>query len=242
MITIPTQFNLNNFSINTFSIFFLIATLILFFVVWKEGREDGFDTEKLFDMFLVSMFFGVLLSRVLFAFNYALSAEEFFSHIYKFWVPGFSAVGALIGFTAPVFIFSKIWNWSIYRLLDIFSLGASLSLAIISLSFITMDLRFELLFAFAAWVLLFVLLSKLRNIKIPSGYSFSIFLIASTALKIIFFRDIGNLNFVVALVTLSLVVFIFRWRLSNYGGSFISRIRARVEDEIARQKERIRKS
>ena len=187
MISIPQQFNINGFTISTFGIFSLIAAILLFFVVWKEGREDGFDSEKLFDMFLISSFFGLLLSRVFFNFNHALSSEEFFSHIYKFWIPGFNPLGALIGFLGPVFIFSKLWNWSIYRLLDIFSLGTSISLSIVSLSYITLSLKYELLFAFSAWIMLFVLLTKVRNTKVKSGYSFSIFLVVSAIIKHFFF-------------------------------------------------------
>lgn len=242
MQSIPINLGSYNFSISIFGILLFIGLLLVFFVVWKEGREDGFDSEKLFDMFITSLFFAVVLSRVFYAFNHALSAEEFYGHIYKFWLPGFNILGGVIGFLIPVFILAKIWNWSLYRLLDVFSLGSLLGLSVVSLSYIALELRFELLFAFSAWILLFVLLSKLRNKHIDSGYTFSIFLITGAVLKHIFFKDVGNLNFTVALVTLSLVVFIFRWRLSSYDGAHIRKIIKRVKKQVAKQKRRIRKS
>lgn len=242
MESIPLSLSIYSFTISTFGIFLFISLALMFFVVWKEGVEDGFDSEKMFDMFITSLFFGIVLSRVFYAFNHALSSQEFFGHIYKFWVPGFNLLGGVIGFLVPVFVFSRIWNWSIYRLLDIFSLGSSLSLSIVALSYIAVELRFELLFAFAAWVLLFVLLTKLRNTRVSSGYTFSIFLVISSILKFIFFKEDGDLNFIVALVTLSLVVFIFRWRLTSYGGTHIRNIIERVKDQIIKQKRRITKS
>lgn len=231
-----------NFSINIFGIFLFFALTLMFFVVWKEGRDDGFDTEKLFDLFLTGLVFGLVISRVFYAFNHALSSEEFFNHIYKVWIPGYNLLGGLLGFLAPVFIFSKLWNWSIFRLLDVFTLGSAVSLCVITLGYIAMQARFELFIALGIWLFLFTLLSKIRNSHIKSGYSFSIFLIVSAILKTVFFKNSNNLNFITALATLSLLVFIFRWRLANYDKKFITGVIKKINSEITRQKERIGKS
>lgn len=239
MITFPSQIQILNFSFNTFGIFVLLGFLLLAYVVWKEGKADGFGEEKLFDLLLVSLVSSILISRTIFAFYTSRDSGEFFGHIFKVWVPGFNPLGALVGFLVPVYTLCRSWKWSLYRILDIFALGASLSLSVIVLAYVGFQARFEFLFAFAFLVILFALLTKLRTQKIKSGYTFSLSVLSISTLDMVFFRENSNLIFYFLLVTLALVVFLFRWRLSNETSGFVTGIIGKIKTRISKQKKSI---
>ncbi len=235
MTAIPSQITISNFTIQTFGIFVLLGFLILAFVIWSEGKKDGFSEEKLFDLLLLTVFSAILFSRVFYAVSKVTTFSDLISKIYHIWEPGYDVTGALVGAIVPVFVLCKLWKWSVYRIADIFSLGVSLSFGVVLLGYVGLQNRFEFLFGFAAWVMLFALLSKFRSSKIKSGYVFSIFLAITTILGFVFFRDRQYLIFYSLLVTLSTVVFLFRWRLANYDGKFFKRIIARTKDEARKQ-------
>ena len=237
--TFPSQIQILNLSLNTFGIFVLLGFLLLAYVVWKEGKRDGFTEEKLFDLLLLSLTFAILLSRAIFAFYTSRNSGEFFGHILKIWTPGFNPYGALVGFIVPIYILCKSWKWSLYRILDIFSLGASLALSVILLAFVGFQSRFEFLFAFAFLIILFVLLSKLRIEKIKSGYTFCLFLLGFSGLGFVFFRQKNDLIFYSVLVTLASVVFLFRWRLENETSGLVGTAVRAVKARISKQKKSV---
>jgi len=215
MLSLPSQLNFFNITINTFGIFIFLGFLFLAFIVWKEGKKDGFDEERLFDILLTASFLSVLFSRVFYAFGNSITASAFFNQVIKIWTVGFDPLGALIGFLLPVLIFSKLWKWSFYRIADIFSMGFALAFSIVTLGFVGLQANFNFLFAFACWIFVFALLSKIRGNKFRSGYGFCLFLLLNAGLGWYFFGAGEYLIFYVSLVTLGFIVFLFRWRIAN---------------------------
>ncbi len=189
MYSVPSTIIIYGIEIHTFGLFLLMGLLLMAFVVWSEGKKDGFSEERLFDLMLVSLVSSVLFSRIGFAFNHVVSFKDFITHVYKIWTPGFSYLGGLIGFIIPMLILPRIWKWSVYRLLDIFALAFSLAFSVIVLAAVGMQSKFEYLFAFASWILLFAVLSKLRSIKVKSGVVFSLFLLLNAVLAKLFFKE-----------------------------------------------------
>ena len=232
---LPSQILAQNFTINTFGIFVLLGFLMFAFVVWSEGKKDGFSEERLFDLLLLSVFSAIFFSRLFYAFTTATTFEALVNTTYKVWQPGYNLTGALVGSLIPIYVLCRLWKWSFYRIIDIFSLGVSLGLAMALLGYVGLQGKFEFLFAFAGWVFLFAMLSSFRNPKFKSGYVFSIFLAITAILGFAFFRDRQHLIFYGLLVTLSFVVFLFRWRLANYGDTFIERIIGRIKSKTRRQ-------
>lgn len=197
-------------SIYTFGLFLLLGFVISAFVVWQEGRKDGFDEEKLFDLLLLSSFSSLLTSKLFFAVVNNMPVGEVFRYVIQFWRQGYDIVGGFIGFLIPIIIFTKIWGWSIYRIFDIFSLAASLGFSIVLLAYVGLQSNFVYLFAFAGWIFLYALLSRVRNSKLKSGYASAVFLVSSILLGIIFFREDRHLIFYLLLATLSVLIFLFR--------------------------------
>ena len=241
MTATPQLISIGNFNFHTYGVFILFAFLLFVFGVWSEGKKDGFDEERLFDLVIFSFILSIFLSRFVFGLHNSLSFKDLLGQIYRVWEPGYSLNAAIVGFLVPVVYLCGRWKWSIYRILDVLALACSLALAVIFLSYVGLQGKFEFLFGFAAWIFLFTLLSKFRNSKIKSGFGFSIFLAIAGLLFLIFFRNLENLIFYLLLVTLSTVVFLFRWRTTNYESKFIRRIVKRFKTTAFRQKRNSRK-
>ena len=154
MTNLPAQINLYNLTFNTFGLFMLFGFILLAYVFWKEGKGDGFDEERLFDLLLISLISSLFFSRLFFAISAKISFLLVPTHIAKFWTPGHNMLGAFAGLILAIYILCKIWNWSVYRILDIFALGLSLGLSVILLGYVGLQAKFEFLFAFAAFIFL----------------------------------------------------------------------------------------
>ncbi|MFA6981417.1 MAG: prolipoprotein diacylglyceryl transferase family protein [Patescibacteria group bacterium] len=205
----PTFFVFSGYKIHTIGIFLTLAFFMSLFVLWQEGRKDGFGEEKLFDLFVVSLFSSLVFSRVFYAFDNRLGFYGTYYNVIRFWTPGFSSLGALIGFITPVVILSRKWKWSLFRILDIFSLSFLLGLSLISLSLIAYYKQFAFLFLFSGYLFAFAGLSFLRR-KSISGLVFPIFALTNIIIGMLVFPGRVSLIFYACLFTISLLNFLIR--------------------------------
>ncbi len=79
MTALPAQITIQNFTIHTFGIFVLLAFLIFTFIIWTEGKKDGFDEERLFDLILITIVCTILFSRLIGFWGTTTSASEYFT-------------------------------------------------------------------------------------------------------------------------------------------------------------------
>jgi len=207
---IPQHFIIYGVNIYSLGIFIAIGILIAAFVIWQECKKDGFDEEKSFDLLLLSLFFSIVTSR----FVYSILHNDFKDLLY-FWKGGMDPYSAVISFLASIYLLSKLWKWSVFRVLDIFSLAATMCFSIIALGFVGITRDYRFLFAFAGWIFMYAIFSKMRNMILKSGMVFSIFSALTAGIGIAFFNKYLDLKFYVLLVTLSLVVLCLKIRKSG---------------------------
>src|SRR3989344_3575854 len=94
-------------------------------------------------------------------------------------------------------------------------LASTLCFSIIALGFVGITRDYRFLFAFAGWIFMYAIFSKIRNMILKSGMVFSIFLALTAGAGILFFNKYFDLKFYVLLVTLSLVVLSLKIRKSG---------------------------
>lgn len=66
----PTLFRLGQFELKTWVVFAVLALLTSSFVLWKKVREEHYDVDEVFDGFLLSLFIGVVVSRLSFVISH----------------------------------------------------------------------------------------------------------------------------------------------------------------------------
>lgn len=166
-------------------VFIAISYMVFGFIAWKEGKNDGFDEEKMFDLVLISFVFSVI--------TYFFSRRFSFLTVYLF----------SIVWIIPVYFCTYRWKWSSFRVLDIFSIAGFFMISFLSggIYFHLINNRFYLLVSFIYFIF-FVYFAISRSKRIRSGYIFSIFLFVNSVTFYVLKKD---LPFSAFLLTLSLV-------------------------------------
>lgn len=198
--------------IPVFLLFIFVSIAVSWFVLWNESRKDGFDEERVYDLFFISLLSSFISSRLFYALE---MISRGYSYLFAFytvshdWSKTYTVYGALVGLVAPLFLFTKFWKWSIYRILDIFSLVSLSGICVSLLGYILIYRNYKLLLFLLPFTLLYLVLAHFR-LKIQSGYIFSITLILSSILGLVLFRSTKSLIFYVFLLTMSLANIFFR--------------------------------
>lgn len=225
---ISQHINIYGYQIATISIILLLAAIVSLFVYWYETRRDGFDEERALDLFLISLFSGVVLGRFTFGVLESFPIRDLLMHILRFWTSGFDAIGLFIGLVFPVFLFTRSWKWSVYRMTDIFVISLSFgSVPLLIGLFLLTNFRVYAVAAVIYLVLSFILY-KMR-LKVRSGLIFSLFLGFNALLGPFIFRTPIYLIFYWCLITMSLVNLYLREKKNpmkaNLSANFITRMK-----------------
>lgn len=192
---IPAFFTVGTYRVFSLLIFVAIGLLVSALVIWFEGKRDGFDEESLFDVFLIS----VLAGLIFFYISIKSSLYNYFGNV-SFTLTESFLVGLL-----PVYILSRIWKWSVYRVLDIFVIAFCVGSCVPILGFALIYRNPKVVFVLAGFAFVAYLFSLLRISRLFSGIIFSIFLFIISAVGLIFFYNVENLAIYAILTLLGII-------------------------------------
>lgn len=241
---LPSYFLINGYRIYAFGIFLFLGLIFSTFILWFEGKRDGFDEEKIFDMFLLAIFSSVVFSRISYAVLNDFTFSSTYFHVTRFWMPGFELFGAFLGFMAPVFLLSGRWRWSNYRILDIYSLAISFGLSFVALGVVALQKDFSYLFVFSSYLIAFAFLSRFRNRKLKSGVVFSLFLFLNILIGVVFLGDRVQLLFYILLFTIGLANLVYRSRtiMDNNDKTKSGHLFSTLKDKLVGKLKRLEKT
>ena len=107
----PDYIIISNRTVPTMVVFLVIFLFFSNFIVWKEGKKDGFAEDRSFDLWFLCIGLGLLGS-------FLLAKTKFLNSI-DIVIGGFSLLGMLVSYMTIIFVLTKKWKWSVYRSLDI---------------------------------------------------------------------------------------------------------------------------
>lgn len=207
---IPEFIFLGTYKFYTLYIFMATGIALSSFVIWFEGKRDGFDEERIFDLFFLSILVGVSVFFFLFRPIIKVDPQSVVFYVSYFWTIGLQIFGAFILALLPVYLLTTKWKWSVYRILDIFVIAFCLGNSVSVLGYILVYQRYEFILILFGLFFMYVLFSRLRIARLNSGIIFSIFLFVICSLGFLFFRNIENLIFYGILILLSVLNIYFR--------------------------------
>lgn len=212
----PILLSLGPIKIYSFGVFLVLAIVVASFIIWREGRNQKLDEERLVDFLLVEAIFALVGGRIFYLIlHYSDFGLDVFRWILIFHFPGLTFIGAIIGGLIGLLVFAKKMSWSVYQIGDFLVLGVSLGEAIGRIGAflsgsaygavttlpwgVTMSgllgrrhpvQIYEALIAFLTFVILFKLKNLWQAKKSPTGLVFLLYfwLLGATRFLLEFFR------------------------------------------------------
>lgn len=176
-----------NTKILTIIPFLVVGFVVYSFCFWHFGKKEGFDEEKLFDLIFLSLLAS--LASIKLEFLYVFIA----------------VLALIIGL-------SRYWKWSVFRILDIFSLAALAGLILPVLGLALLNGKYVQFALIPVLLAFYFIFSRIRNVKIKSGYVFSAFLLIGILLGFAYTNGTKYLLFSVFFSIISLLNVYFRER------------------------------
>lgn len=212
---LPQTINVLNQTIPIVTVFVVAAVFYYFFVVWYEGKKDGFDTEKLLDLYSLSAAFGLLAGVALWRYLVYAQIYVYDSPLLFFDTYLLSVFVGYLGVLLSAILISRRRHWSVFRILDNLLLGLSTSLGVLAVGKVLTSNMWQVLIYVLLITLINRFLIKFKGYKIPSGWTF-VALNVYLALSLVFLYPLkGDLIVSGMLVTMSGVLFYFRYRVGN---------------------------
>jgi len=208
---IPEYLMLGSLKIYSFSIFVFVAVLLTSYVIWLQARKEGFDEEFIFDSELIVLLTSIFVGRLVFALSTYPKFTQVVIHVVKFWTYGMSFIGMAVSAIFMTYSLAKIKNWSVNRIMDIFTMGAAAGIPVFLLSKVLIYDEFSYLIAIGILMLLLVWMLILREKGFVFGGLFGLYLAVASLVFTFYFKDKLSLIFFTALFTLGSVVLIKRF-------------------------------
>lgn len=124
----PVLFSVGGVGISTFGAFLAMAFFGGSFVIWKRGREEHFEEESLFDAVLLTIFWGLVVARLVYVVLHWGNFEgNILSMLALTKFPGLSMLGGLAGAFLALSYFSWKKQWSYFEIFDVYVLGLALA-------------------------------------------------------------------------------------------------------------------
>lgn len=126
----PVLFTIFGINIRWYSVFLLIAVLIGFLLIEREGKKYDYPKDFIFNLAFWVVIFGFISARLYYVlFNYKLYLNDPIS-IFKIWEGGLAIHGGIIGGFLTLVIYCKKYNTSILKVSDMATVSLLLGQAI----------------------------------------------------------------------------------------------------------------
>jgi DnaK suppressor protein len=242
---IPAEIALLGIKFPTLTIVAIIGFIYWLFVSWYEGRKDGFDSNRMFDLAFTSVIFaGIGFYLYTKLYNYLLiynPTSPILDLDYELSVGLLSFILLII----PVYLYAKRWKWSAYRLLDIYVVGLSLFITFFTFGRFVVYLDFNYLSIAIVNLIIYLELLRFRGYRFRSGIIFTSYTSFLAIIGCLFLRRDGYLLIYGFLLTISIVNLVIRRKkdmsVTSLPKEFIEAIRKRLlsKDEKLRESQKL---
>ena len=110
--------SIGNFNIRWYSVLLLVAVVVGFLLLAKEGRKYNYSIDFLFNMFFWMIIFGFIRARAYCViFNFDLYKNDLIS-VFKIWEGGLAIHGGIIAGFITLVVYCKKYNANLIKITD----------------------------------------------------------------------------------------------------------------------------
>jgi len=114
----PTLLAFGSIIITTYGFFLFIAVAMSLYVMWRLANLYDLNREKLIDLFLIGLLFGLVGGRLIFVLTHLSSFTDLLTIFQLNTTPGLSLWGTVLGLILAVSLFSKRFHFIFWQLAD----------------------------------------------------------------------------------------------------------------------------
>jgi len=238
---LPQTISIAGQQVPSITVFLAAAFVYFFFVVWYEGKKDGFDIENLFNIFFLSIILASLVS-------YSLWRYLLWSAIYAYNSPLLKIESNL--FVMTVFylvmlisssLYAKRLRWSFFKVVDIFGLAVSFVVLFYALGNFFVLGNIKYIFIILTILLMNKLVLTYRSYRFSSGISFAILNTLLGLYIFSFYFVKGHLLVGVLLVTISSVILYLRFKEGNMNTSLPSDLLKHLKNKLINKENELKR-
>jgi phosphatidylglycerol:prolipoprotein diacylglycerol transferase len=126
----PILFSLGPITIRSYGVLLTLAFILGTFIVWREGKRQGYNEEKILDLAVTVLVTGFIGARLYYV---ILNWSDFASNLLKVlmvWEGGLAFHGALAGGIIGAWYFIKKAKWPFFQVADFAVLGLTFGQAV----------------------------------------------------------------------------------------------------------------
>jgi phosphatidylglycerol---prolipoprotein diacylglyceryl transferase len=132
----PTIINIGSFRLQSLTVLAVLALFFTAFIFWRKGREEHYDTVELFDVFLMSGIFGMIVGRLTFVlFHLNIFRENWWLVFNIIKLPGNEPLLVLAASAMYLYSLAKKRKWDPFEVLDFWVTAISLGMIFIYFGF-----------------------------------------------------------------------------------------------------------
>jgi phosphatidylglycerol---prolipoprotein diacylglyceryl transferase len=132
----PTIINIGSFRLQSLTVLAVLALFFATFIFWRKGKEEHYDTAELFDAFLLSGIFGVIIGRLAFVlFHWNVFSENWLLVFNIVKSPGNEPLLALSAAAIYLYLLAKKHKWDPFEVLDFWVTAISLGMIFVYFGF-----------------------------------------------------------------------------------------------------------
>lgn len=199
----------------------ILASCMFVFVFWSEGKREGFDKYKLFDVIFTLLFLSGLLFFSFQRWFVNLNIYHYNSILLRFDPLLFSVFVIYLVWIFGIWCYSRSFKWSLYRLLDVFAMSQVFFLLIMIVGYSFTFRNVDYLLLFLPYSVFYMLVRN--TLKIKSGINFALITLLHAALLSFFKSSVslsGRLPIEFLLLTITVLTIYFRRKTAMTKTSF----------------------
>ncbi len=133
---LPILFEFPFFRLKSLTLLAFLALFFSAFIFWRKGREEHYDTFEIFDVFLLSGFFGFIIGRIAFViFHWATFSRNIFDIFNVVARPGNEPLVVLAASIYYLYRYAVKRKWDAFEVLDFYVTAISLGMTFIYAGF-----------------------------------------------------------------------------------------------------------
>lgn len=133
---LPILFELPFFQLKSLTLLAFLATFFSAFTFWRKGREEHYNTFDIFDAFLLSGFFGLIVGRLIFVvFHWASFSQNIFAIVNIIDKPGNEPLIVLTAAVIFLYRYAVKAKWDAFEILDFYVTAISLGMIFVYAGF-----------------------------------------------------------------------------------------------------------